>query len=129
MRTGRRLAVTAPGDALYIRPFKESLGFFQRHPRGEVCCVLAMTNAHHLVSRKTELQMLRKLKSFGYSANISYALGFLSVIASIAIWFTMGGTGNEVDAAAGERFGIFIGLWAPTFMAIGNGIDNLKDES
>ena len=73
--------------------------------------------------------MLRKLKSFGYSANISYALGFLSVIASIAIWFTMGGTGNEVDAAAGERFGIFVGLWAPTFMAIGNGIDNLKDEN
>lgn len=69
--------------------------------------------------------MLRKLKSWGYSANLSYGLGFLSVIASIAIWFTMGGTGD--DAASGERFGIFIGLWAPTFMSIGNGIDNLKD--
>ena len=47
-----------------------------------------------------------------------------SIIASIVIWFTQGGT----DAgAAGERFGIFIGLWAPTFMSIGNGIDNLKD--
>jgi hypothetical protein len=37
----------------------------------------------------------------------------------------------HVDAgeagAAGERFGIFVGLWAPTFMAIGNGIDNLRD--
>ena len=73
--------------------------------------------------------MLRKLKSLGYSANLSYALGFLSVIASIAIWFTQGGTGDAEAAAAGERFGIFVGLWAPTFMAIGNGIDNLKDES
>lgn len=72
--------------------------------------------------------MLRKLKALGYSANLSYALGFLSVIASIAIWFTKGGTGSGEKRASGERFGIFVGLWAPTFMAIGNGIDNLQDE-
>ena len=71
--------------------------------------------------------MLRKLKSFGFSANLSYALGFLSVIASIVVWFTQGGTGTDEVQAAGERFGIFVGLWAPTFMAIGNGIDNLSD--
>ncbi len=71
--------------------------------------------------------MLRKLKALGYSANLSYALGFLSVIGSIVIWYTLGGTGSGEEGAAGERFGIFIGLWAPTFMAIGNGIDNLKD--
>jgi len=72
--------------------------------------------------------MLRKLKSLGFSANLSYALGFLSVIASIVIWFTQGGTDGGEAQAAGERFGIFVGLWAPTFMAIGNGIDNLPDE-
>jgi hypothetical protein len=72
--------------------------------------------------------MLRKLKSWGYSANLSYALGFLSFIASIVIWFTQGGTDNGEVQASGERFGIFVGLWAPTFMAIGNGIDNLPDE-
>ena len=77
--------------------------------------------------------MLRKLKSLGYSANLSYALGFLSVIASIVIWFTQGGTDGVADEVAraaserGERFGIFIGLWAPTFMSIGNGIDNLPE--
>lgn len=72
--------------------------------------------------------MLRQLKSLGYSANLSYALGFLSVIGSIAIWIIKGGTGTGESRASGERFGIFIGLWAPTFMAIGNGIDNLRDE-
>jgi hypothetical protein len=71
--------------------------------------------------------MLRKLKSLGFSANLSYALGFLSVIGSIVIWFTQGGTDVEEARAQGERFGIFVGLWAPTFMAIGNGIDNLSD--
>ena len=71
--------------------------------------------------------MLRKLKSLGYSANLSYALGFLSVIASIVIWFIQGGTDDDEIRAQGERFGIFIGLWAPTFMSIGNGIDNLPE--
>ena len=71
--------------------------------------------------------MLRKLKSLGFSANLSYALGFISVIASIVVWFTQGGTDTGEVGAAGERFGIFVGLWAPTFMAIGNGIDNLSD--
>ena len=71
--------------------------------------------------------MLRKLKSLGFSANLSYALGFISVIASIVVWFTQGGTDTGESGAAGERFGIFVGLWAPTFMAIGNGIDNLSD--
>lgn len=72
--------------------------------------------------------MLRKLKSLGYSANVSYALGFISVIGSIVIWVTQGGTDNGDSGAAGERLGIFIGLWAPTFMALGNGIDNLSDD-
>ena len=72
--------------------------------------------------------MLRKLKALGFSANLSYALGFLSVIGSIIVWFTQGGNNADAElAAAGERFGIFVGLWAPTFMAIGNGIDNLKE--
>ena len=71
--------------------------------------------------------MLRKLQALGFSANLSYALGFLSVIASIVVWFTQGGTDTGEAGAAGERFGIVVGLWAPTFMAIGNGIDNLSD--
>lgn len=71
--------------------------------------------------------MLSTIKKLGFSANLSYALGFLSVIGSIVIWVTQGGT-DAVDAgAAGERLGIFIGLWAPTFMALGNGIDNLPE--
>ncbi len=63
--------------------------------------------------------MLRKLKALGFSANLSYALGFASVIGSIIVWFTQGGTDAGEAGAAGERFGIFVGLRAPTFMAIG----------
>lgn len=70
---------------------------------------------------------VKETKVTGFSANLSYALGFLSVIGSIVVWFTQGGTDAGEVGAAGERFGIFVGLWAPTFMAIGNGIDNLSD--
>ena len=71
--------------------------------------------------------MLRKQKTLGHGANLAYALEVLSVIGGMVVWFTQGGTDAGEVGAAGERFGIFVGLWAPTFMAIGNGIDNLSE--
>ena len=47
---------------------------------------------------------------------VCFYLGFVSIIASIAIWFLS----KEPDTAHGERFGIFVGLWAPTFFALAN---------
>jgi len=37
---------------------------------------------------------------------VCFYLGFVSIAASIAIWFLS----REPDAAHGERFGIFVGL-------------------
>ena len=68
--------------------------------------------------------MLKKLSSSGFSAEYSYAAGFLSVAASIAIWNAKRGA-SESHA---ERFGIFVGLWAPTFFAIGNGLQMIADK-
>lgn len=50
---------------------------------------------------------------------VCFLAGFLSIIASIAIWFLF----KEPDPAHGERFGIFVGLWAPTFFALSNRLD------
>ncbi len=41
----------------------------------------------------------------------------LSIVGSLAIWFLTGGEAAESKAHA-ERFGIFVGLWAPTFFAL-----------
>jgi len=49
-------------------------------------------------------------------------LGFLSIAGSIAIWYLTGGKSIEAQAH-GERFGIFVGLWAPTFMILSNRLD------
>lgn len=51
-------------------------------------------------------------------SNICFAAGFLSILGSIAIWFLMSG-----DSAHAERFGIFVGLWAPTFFILSERLD------
>ncbi len=62
--------------------------------------------------------MIQLLRKVGLSQDVLYVLGLASVGASIAIWNAKKG----VDHAHAERFGIFVGLWAPTFFAIGNGL-------
>jgi hypothetical protein len=52
-------------------------------------------------------------------SSLCFVLGFASIIASIVIWNTT----KTADAAHGERFGIFIGLWAPTFFILSNRFD------
>lgn len=50
-------------------------------------------------------------------SKITLVLGFLSILLSIGIWyFTKGETLESVAAA--ERFGIFVGLWAPSLFAL-----------
>lgn len=53
-------------------------------------------------------------KTLRLLSNACFIGGFLSIIASIAIWFLA----KDPDPAHGERFGIFVGLWAPTFFAL-----------
>ena len=53
-------------------------------------------------------------------------LGFVSIAGSIAIWYLTGGKSMEAQAH-GERFGIFVGLWAPTFMILSNRFDRYSD--
>ena len=44
-----------------------------------------------------------------------FAASLVSVGASIYVWVSAG-----ADPAHAERFGIFVGLWAPTLMGIAN---------
>lgn len=51
------------------------------------------------------------------AAWICFALSLFSIIGSIATWNIKKGENAEEKAHA-ERFGIFVGLWAPTFLGI-----------
>ena len=57
---------------------------------------------------------------------VCLVLGFASIAASITIWYLTGGKSMEAQAH-GERFGIFVGLWAPTFMILSNRFDRYSD--
>ena len=50
------------------------------------------------------------------ASNVALALGFASVLASIATWFLT----KPKDRAHSERFGIFVGLWVPSFFILAN---------
>ncbi len=57
-------------------------------------------------------------------SDICLYLGFLSIIASIVTWFTA----SRENRAYGERFGIFIGLWVPSFFILSNRLSRKADE-
>jgi len=61
------------------------------------------------------------LHGFGIPSDAAYVAALASIAGSIVAWAWR----NDEDAANAERLGIFIGLWAPTFMLIGN---SLKSE-
>ena len=59
------------------------------------------------------LEMLEQ-KNNNVSATF-FAASLISVAASIAVWVSA-----PEDPAHGERFALFIGLWAPTLMGLAN---------
>lgn len=60
-------------------------------------------------------------------SNVCFILGFVSIVGSIAIWFLTGGTAADTQAHA-ERFGIFVGLWSPTFFILSNRFDRYAEK-
>ena len=49
-------------------------------------------------------------------SNFSFIASLVSVAVSIAAWVFI----SPEDPAHGERFALFIGLWAPTLMGLAN---------
>jgi hypothetical protein len=69
-----------------------------------------------------------KSKQLKLLSSLCFYFGFISIIGSIAIWFFTGGT--EADSTAhAERFGIFVGLWAPTFLILSNRFDRYAERA
>ena len=62
--------------------------------------------------------LFRTLHRLGVPSDLAYGAGVLSILGAIVAWAVR----NEKDVAHAERLGIFVGLWAPTFMIIGSGL-------
>lgn len=69
--------------------------------------------------------MITQLRNLGITSNIAYIAGVASIGTSIAAWATSRSK-EDAPAAKAERWGIFVGLWAPTFMALGNALKDAE---
>jgi hypothetical protein len=57
-------------------------------------------------------------------STLSLMAGFLSIAASLLSWFSQGGENRE----HAERFGIFVGLWVPSFFALSHRLSRAAEE-
>lgn len=80
---------------------------------------VVFNNEHTVGGDKLPKEKMMSNSTWRVLSNICFVAGFLSIIAAIAIWFMT----KEPDPAHGERFGIFVGLWAPTFFALSNRLE------
>jgi hypothetical protein len=58
-------------------------------------------------------------------SDVALVAGLLSIVASIATWFSS----KEEDRSHAERFGIFVGLWVPSFLILSNRLSRAADSS
>jgi hypothetical protein len=75
-----------------------------------------------LTRRRTSV-LISKLQSLGVTSDLLQVAGFASIAASILTWRAAKKAG---DPAHAERFGIFVGLWAPTFFALADGVATIE---
>lgn len=69
--------------------------------------------------------MIRQLRNFGISSDAMYLAALASIALSIGIWVLR----REEDKANAERFGIFVGLWAPTFMSFAKALKDTDTDA
>jgi hypothetical protein len=63
--------------------------------------------------------MIKRIGNLGLTSDMAYIAAISSVLLSIVMW--IGKRGN--DPAHAERFGIFVGLWAPTLAILGRALE------
>jgi hypothetical protein len=64
-------------------------------------------------------------------STICFQAGILSILLSIWLWWFLGGLNGDdpMAKAHAERFGIFVGLWAPTLLILSNRFDRYADKA
>jgi hypothetical protein len=65
--------------------------------------------------------MLQHLHNMGLKSEHCYLAGMVSIGAAFASWLTSQRL-EHAGTDRADRWGIFIGEWAPTFFAMGNGL-------
>ena len=67
--------------------------------------------------------LVTALRKTGISSDVLHLAALASIAGSIATWRAAKTSGDVPHA---ERFGIFIGLWAPTFFALADAVQQAE---
>lgn len=63
-----------------------------------------------------------------FLSHLCFVLGFLSIIGAIFMWVSNRGDGSAEALAHADRWGIFVGLWVPSFFALSTRFDRYADK-
>ncbi len=84
---------------------------------------MALQQILNVTSESLQKSDPKTLRSFSDGCFIA---GFASIALSIFVWALKR---TEVESAHAERFGIFVGLWAPTFFILSNRFERYADRA
>jgi len=65
---------------------------------------------------------MRAVKNLGITSGMAYVAAGASIVLSLAMWFFRRGGDRETA----ERLAIFVGLWPPTFVALGKALEGYE---
>lgn len=68
--------------------------------------------------------MINALRDFGVTSSMAYSAALGSIALSFFAWGT---SRRKEDIPKAQRWGIFVGLWTPSLLAIGNAL-KLEEE-
>jgi len=71
--------------------------------------------------------MIEKLHEVGLRSEYAYIAGFASIALAAAAWVTSL-TAEEAGTDRADRWGIFVGHWAPTFFGLGNALRSYEKQ-
>lgn len=77
------------------------------------------------VAEATALNPVRVLSNWGVRSGHAYTAGFASIAISLLSWLIS--RGKKDSKGQSDRWGIFVGQWAPTFFALGIALKQEKD--
>ena len=72
--------------------------------------------------------MIKKISKLGVKSDYAYIGGFASIVLSYLSYFVSRSKKGD-DKAQSDRWGIFIGHWAPTLFALGIALKLEEDDA
>lgn len=74
--------------------------------------------------------IIKKLHEMGLRSEHAYLAAFASIGASVVTWYgsLKAEPGPQADLARADRWGIYVGEWAPTFFCLGLALSQFEQK-